>query len=157
MSDNSDNGTGPFFDAFRNFGRNLKLPSVTIEDVVSHHKKNIQALEAAAKNTSEGAQAIMAQQRKTLENTLADITHMVQDARDGGMNRENARDIVADQVEFAKRSFETTIENATSMGEVVKDVSKENMLVLKNRVNESIEEIKSSMDRDDDDTPVKPG
>ena len=76
MSDNSDNGTGPFFDAFRNFGRNLKLPSVTIEDVVSHHKKNIQALEAAAKNTSEGAQAIMAQQRKTLENTLADITHM---------------------------------------------------------------------------------
>ena len=156
MTENSDNGTGPFFDAFRNFGRSLKLPNVTIEDVVAHHKKNIHALEETAKNTTEGAQAIMGQQRKALENALADITHMVQDARDGGMNKENARNIVADQVEFAKRSFETTIANATSMGEVARDVGKDNMTVLKDRVQESINEIKSTMGSDDDDTPVKP-
>ena len=158
MTDNSDSGTGPFFDAFRNFGRSLKLPNVAIEDVVTHHKKNIRALEEAAKNTTEGAQAIMGAQRKALENTLADITHMVQDARDGGMNKENARDIIADQVEFAKRSFETTIANATSLGEVVRDVSEQNMSVLKDRVQESIEEIKSTMGSDDDsdEPPIKP-
>ena len=157
MSEQSDRDSGPFFDAFRNFGRNLELPKVTIEDVVAHHKKNIQALEKAAKNTTQGAQTIMAQQREALENALTDITHMVQDARDGGMNKENARDIIADQVEFAKRSFETTIQNATSMGEVVRDVSNENMNVLKERVQESIEEIKSTMGKDDDEPPVKPG
>ena len=157
MNDNSENDTGPFFDAFRNFGKSLKLPNVAIEDVVSFHKKNIRALEETTKNASEGAQAIMGQQRKALEEALADITHMVQDARDGGFNKENARDIVADQAEFAKRSFETTIKNATEMGNVVTDVSKNNIAVLKNRVQESIEDIKSSFDQEDDETPIKPG
>ena len=159
MSDKSDNGTGPFFDAFRSFGRNLKLPNVAIEDVVNHHKKNIQAFEKAAQNTTQGVQAVMSQQRKALENTLADITHMVQDARDGGFNKENARDVVADQMEFTKRSFETTIRNATSMGEIISDVSKSNIAVLKDRVQDGLEEIKSTMDRDDgaeDETPIKP-
>ena len=74
------------------------------------------------------------------------------------MNKENARDIIADQVEFAKRSFETTIANATSLGEVVRDVSEQNMSVLKDRVQESIEEIKSTMGSDDDsdEPPIKP-
>ena len=133
------------------------LLAINNKGLIAHHKKNIQALEKTAKNTTQGAQTIMAQQREALENALTDITHMVQDARDGGMNKENARDIIADQVEFAKRSFETTIQNATSMGEVVRDVSNENMNVLKERVQESIEEIKSTMGKDDDEPPVKPG
>ncbi|MFD0917122.1 phasin family protein [Pseudahrensia aquimaris] len=161
MSDKSENGADLFTNAFKSFGRNLKLPSVTIEDVVNHHRKNIRALEAAAQNTTKGAQAIMNEQRKQLENALADITHMVQDARDGGLNKENARDVVADQAEFAKKAFESTIQNATSMGEVLRNVSTENMNVLKTRVQESIEEIKSAMDsgKSDgggDEPPIKP-
>jgi phasin family protein len=158
MTEKSDDGAGPFFDAFRNFGRNLKLPKIEIEDIVSHHKKNIRTLEEAARNTTEGAQAIMSQQRKALEETLADITHMVQDARDGGLNKENAREVISDQMEFTKRSFEATIKNATSTAGIVGDVSRENLNVFKERLRNGIEEIKSTMDSesDDGDPPVKP-
>nr|WHW29411.1 putative phasin family protein [uncultured bacterium] len=147
MSKDTDDISGPFFQAFRDFGKNLKLPVPTIEDVVNHNKKNIQAMEKAAGNTTKSAQAIMAQQRKALEEALADITHMVQDARDGGLNKENARDIVTDQMEFAKRSFETTIKNASEIGDIVRETSKDNLMVLKDRVQESLAEIKTVMDR----------
>ena len=43
-----DNNTGPFFEAFSNFGRNLRLPEVTVADVMDHHAKNIAAMQEAA-------------------------------------------------------------------------------------------------------------
>lgn len=147
-ADNQSNDpTGPFFDAFRAFGANLNLPLPTVEDVMQHNRRNIATMEKIAKNTTSSATAIMAQQRKALENALADVTHMVQDARDGGLNKENARDIVSDQVEFTRRSFETTIKNATEMGEILSQTGKDNMMVLKDRMQDQIEEIKTVMDR----------
>ena len=140
---------GPFFQAFRDFGKTLKLPTVTVEDIVAHHKKNIKALEQAAGNTTASTQAIMAQQRKALEEALADITHMVQDARDGGFNKENARDIIADQMEFTKRSFETTIRNATEIGEIAQKTGKDNLAILRTRVQESLAEMRDMIDRTD--------
>lgn len=162
MSDKKEDLTGPFFDAFRSFGQNLKLPTITIEDVVSHHKANIRALEEAAQNTSKSAQEIMSAQRKALENTLADITHMVQDARDGGLNKENAREVINDQIELSKRTFETTIQQASEIGNIVQETSKDNLEILKNRMQGSIEELKSVMDRrsedgSDDEPPIKAG
>ncbi|MEL6503811.1 MAG: TIGR01841 family phasin [Pseudomonadota bacterium] len=146
-TDDKDDTTGPFFEAFRSFGKNLSLPMPTVEDVMQHNRRNIAAMEKMAKNTTESATAIMNQQRKALENALADVTHMVQDARDGGLNKENARDIISDQVEFTRRSFETTIKNATEMGEILSQTGKDNMMVLKDRMQEQIEEIKTVMDR----------
>ncbi|MEN0040517.1 MAG: TIGR01841 family phasin [Pseudomonadota bacterium] len=155
MADDKSNPAGPFFDAFRNFGKNLRLPTVTVEDMMAHHRANIAAMEKAARNTTEGTQAVMAEQRKALEATLADITEMVEKARSGGMNRETARDLLADQVAFTQRSFERTLQTAGAMGTVMRDTTSDNMAVLRERVQQGIEELKSTIDDKDDEPPVK--
>ncbi|EFL87663.1 TIGR01841 family phasin [Ahrensia sp. R2A130] len=156
MADDKSNPAGPFFDAFRNFGTNLRLPTVTVDDMMAHHRANIAAMEKAARNTTEGTKAVMAEQRKALEATLADITKMVETAREGGMNRETARELLAEQVAFTQRSFERTLETAGAVGSAMRDTTSDNMAVLRERVQQGIEEMKTTMDRNDgDEPPVK--
>lgn len=142
--------TGPFFEAFTRMGERLSLPKVTIDDVVDHHRRNIEALQEAARNTSEGAQAAMAKQREMLEQTLADITETVQKTKltDPPMQQ------VAAQTELARRTFDATVRNATQMGEIARDTSKQNLDLLRKRVEESIEEIKSTIEEGDE-PPIK--
>ena len=159
MADDKSNPAGPFFDAFRDFGKNLRLPMVTVEDMMAHHRANIAAMEKAARNTTEGTQAVMAEQRKALEATLADITTMVEKAREGGMNRETARELLADQGAVTQRSFERTLETAGAVGSTMRDTTSDNMAVLRERVQQGIDELKTTMDRSggDDELPVKEG
>ena len=145
-----DSKTGPFFEAFSNFGRNLRLPQVTVSDIMDHHSKNIAAMQEAAANATQAGQDVMGAQRAALEDALADIRGMVDTAREGGMNRDTARDLVAEQMEFTKRSFEATIATTTKTVESVRDVNAKNMELLKGRVKDSIEDVRSKMDRDED-------
>ncbi len=145
-----DNKTGPFFEAFSNFGRNLRLPQVTVSDIMDHHAKNIAAMQEAAANATQAGQDVMGAQRAALEDALADIRGIVDTAREGGMNRDTARDLVAEQMEFTKRSFEATIATTTKTVELVRDVNAKNMELLKGRVKDSIEDVRAKMDRDED-------
>ena len=143
---------GPFFEAFTRMGERLALPKVTVDDIVDHHRRNIEALQEAARNTSEGAQTAMARQREMLEETLADITETVKGTKlsDPPMQQ------VAAQTELAKRAFDATVRNATDMGAIARDTTKQNMDVLRRRVEESIEEIKSTMESGaDDEMPIR--
>jgi len=126
---------------FQQFGESLKLPNTQINDVVEHHKKNIEAMQQIARNTSSGTQTLMAKQRENLEEALADISKLVQDAA----SSKDPNQAISDQVEFAKRSFEATIKNATEMGGIMRDTSTESFNILLKRVEESIEDIRDNM------------
>ncbi len=140
MSDKSQSES--FLNMFQQFGESLKLPNTQIKDVVEHHKKNIEAMQQIARNTSSGTQTLMAKQRENLEETLAEISKLVQDAA----SSKDPSQAISDQVEFAKRSFEATIKNATEMGGIMRDTSTESLNILRKRVEESIEDIRDNMD-----------
>ena len=38
-----------FLDMFSRFGRDLKVPNVDVEAIISHHRKNLEALEKSAR------------------------------------------------------------------------------------------------------------
>ncbi|MEM7214323.1 MAG: TIGR01841 family phasin [Pseudomonadota bacterium] len=137
MADNSN----PFMDMFQKFGENLKLPTPEISSVVDYHRNNIQAMQEVAQVASSGTQAMMAKQREVLEATLADITDMIQEASD----TKDPGKIMSNQMEFAKKSFDATIKNTTEMGEILRDTNMQSYEILKNRVQESIEEIRENM------------
>lgn len=128
-----------FLDMFKDFGKDLNLPGPQIDEIVEYHRKNIQALQDAAQASTAGAQALMAKQRAALEEALADITDMVQSANptDPGKSMEKG-------TEFAKKSFETTIKNATEMSEIVRDSGAQSFEILKTRAEESIGELRKS-------------
>ncbi len=82
----------------------------------------------------------MAKQRSALEEALADITDMVKsatDTSDPGKALEKGS-------EFAKKSFETTIKNATEMTEIIRDSGAQSFEILKSRAEESISELRES-------------
>lgn len=141
MSDKKS--TNPFIDMFQQFGQNLNLPQPDISSVVDYHRKNLEALQKAAQASSAGAQNAMAKQREALEEALAEITEIVQ----GASQSQDPSKMVSDQVEFARKSFDTTIKNATEINEILKESGTESFNILKDRVEESIAEIRENMSK----------
>lgn len=139
------NPANMFMDMFKSFGSDLKLPGPQVNDVLDYHRRNIQALQEAAQMASAGGQALMGKQREALEETLADIAEMVQSGTQGGADPSQ---MMTNHAEFAKKSFETTVKNATEMGEIVRSSGTDAYGVLKTRVEESISEISSGLKKD---------
>ena len=134
-----------FMDMFKDFGKNLNIPGPDVNEIVDHHRRNIQALQDAASAASAGGQEIMNLQRAQLEEALKDIAEMVQDAMSGGVDPSK---MMADQADFAKKSFETTVKNASDVGEVIRGSGEETFNILRARMEESIAELSSGMKKD---------
>lgn len=132
-----------FTDMFSKFGRDLKMPDVDIETILSHHRKNLEALEKSAKATAAGASSLMARQREMLQDTLREVTEMAQSFRAPG----NPREMMAKQTEFARKSFETALRNASEVAELVKKSGSESIEILRGRIREAMEEIREGYEK----------
>lgn len=133
----ADNSALPFMEMFQKFGENMKLPGPEISDIVDYHRKNIQALQDAAQASSAGAQAVMAKQREALETTLAEVAEMVK-------TPVSAEAGVAGQADMARKTLETTLKNATEIGEIMRESGTESFEILKKRLEESLEEVRAA-------------
>lgn len=136
MADSKD--SNPFMDMFQNFGSSMNIPSPDLSQLMDGHRKNLEALQAAAQVGSQTGQEIMSKQRAALETALADISDAVQEAQ-GGMTDPQA--MMTNQMEMAKRSFDATVKNATELGQVMQQGSTDAFGILKDRVMESIAEV----------------
>jgi phasin family protein len=132
-----------FMDMFSNFGRDLKLPSMDVEAILSHHRKNLEALQKSASATATGAQNLMAKQRQILQDTMSEITDMAQSYRAPG----NPQEMMAKQADFARRSFETAVKNASEVAEIVKKSGTESVEILRERIRETMEEIREGYEK----------
>ena len=132
-----------FVDMFANLGKDLKLPSVDVEQVIEHHRKNLEALQKSASTASSGAATVMARQREMLEETLREITDMAQNYRAPG----NPQELMAKQSDFARRSLETAMKNTSEMAELVRKSSEETVDVLRQRIRDGMDEIRSSYEK----------
>jgi phasin family protein len=135
--------TESVIDMFARLGQDLQLPAVDIERVIEHHRRNLEALQQSAESATAGASAVMAKQREMLENTLRQITEMAEDYRPPL----NPQDLVAKQVDFARKSFETAVENATEMAELVSKSSDETLEILRKRIREGMQELREGFAR----------
>lgn len=132
-----------FVDMFKSFGEQLKMPSVDVEKIIEHHRKNLETLEKTAKAATEGASNLMAKQRGILQETLREVTDMAQNFRATG----GPQELMSKQADFAKKSFETAVKNASEMADVVRKSSTETIEILRDRIKEAMEEIREGMER----------
>ena len=130
-------------DMFSKFGKDLKMPNVDVEAILSHHRKNFEALEAAAKASAAGASSLMNRQREMLQRTLKEVTEMAESFRAPG----NPHDMIAKQTEFAKKSFEAAVTDASEVANLVKKSSTDAIEILRARIRESMEEIRENYDK----------
>tara|TARA_R110002094_G_scaffold16123_8_gene27589 strand:- start:567 stop:995 length:429 start_codon:yes stop_codon:yes gene_type:complete len=136
MADNKD--SNPFMDMFQNFGSSMNIPGPDLSSLMEGHRKNLQAIQAATQIGTQASQELLNKQRAALEAALADISDAVQEAQASGGDPST---MMTSQMEMAKRSFETTIQNATEMSQVVQQGSTDAFDVLKDRVMDSIGDI----------------
>ena len=130
-----------FLDMFSRFGRDLKVPNV--EAILAHHRKNLEALEKSARAGAAGATSLLSRQREMLQDTLREVSDMAQSYRAPG----NPTELMSKQAEFAKKSFEAALKNASEVAELVKKSGTESVEILRERIKEAMEEIRSGYDK----------
>ena len=130
-----------FLDMFSRFGRDLKVPNV--EAILAHHRKNLEALEKSARAGAAGATSLLSRQREMLQDTLREVSDMAQSYKAPG----NPQELMSKQAEFAKKSFEAALKNAGEVAELVKKSGTESVEILRERIKEAMEEIRSGYDK----------
>jgi phasin family protein len=130
-------------DMFSKFGQDLKMPNVDVDAILNHHRRNFEALEAAAKASAAGATSLMTRQREMLQRTLQEVTDMAENFRAPG----NPQDLMTKQAEFAKKSFEAAVADASEVANLVKKSSTDSIEILRARIRESMEEIRENFDK----------
>ncbi|MBN9066655.1 MAG: TIGR01841 family phasin, partial [Rhizobiales bacterium] len=116
-----------FIDMFARLGHDLKLPSMDIERVIEHHRKNLEALEKSARAASAGASAVMTRQREMLQQTLDEISGTVRNYRAPA----SAQELVEKQTEFARKSFETAVKNTGEVADLMRKSGSESLDILR--------------------------
>jgi phasin family protein len=132
-----------FIDMFTRFGRDLKMPNVDVDAILDHHRKNLEALEKSAKASAAGVSSLFKRQREMLEESLHEISEMAQNYKVPG----NAQDMVAKQTEFARKSFETAVKNASEVADLVKKSGSESVDILRGRIKDALQEIREGYEK----------
>ncbi|MGC4024370.1 MAG: TIGR01841 family phasin [Mesorhizobium sp.] len=132
-----------FMEMFSKFGKDLKMPAVDVEEILAHHRKNLEALQKAASAGAAGASSVMAKQREALQDGMRDITDMVQNLRTSGA----AQEAITKHTEFARKSFEAAVRHAGEVGEIVKKSGEESTEILRDRIKAAMEEIREAYEK----------
>ena len=132
-----------FTDMFHKLGEQLKVPSFDVTKIMEHHQKNLDAMGRSWQAMATGATAIANKQREIFEGALKDITEMAKDYKPNG----SPQDIFAKQAEFGKKAMEAAITNTRDIAELAQKSGADALKIIHERMQESYQEIGSSMDK----------
>jgi phasin family protein len=132
-----------FTEMFQKLGEQLKVPSFDMTKIMEHHQKNIDAMGRSWQAMASGATAVANKQREIFEGAIKDITEMAKDYKPNG----SPQDIFAKQAEFGKKAMEAAITNTRDIAELAQKSGADALKIIHERMQESYEEIRSSMDK----------
>ena len=132
-----------FMDMFQKLGEQLKVPSFDMTKIMEHQQKNLEAMTKSWQAMAGGAGEIAQKQRAIFETAMKDMAEMAQAYKPGG----SAQDAMAKQAEFAKKAMEAAIANTRDIAELVQKSSTEAFKIVQERMKESYEEIRSSVEK----------
>ncbi len=132
-----------FTDMFKKFGEQLKVPSFDMTKIMEHQQKNLEAMTKSWQAVAGGASEIAQKQRVIFEAAMKDMAEMAQAYKPGGSPQE----AMAKQAEFAKKAMEAAIANTRDIAELVQKSSTEAFKIVQDRMKESYEEIRATVDK----------
>ena len=132
-----------FTDMFKKLGEQLKVPQFDMTKIMEQHQKNLDAMSKSWQAMAEGASGIAQKQKEIFEAAMKDMAEMAQSYKPGG----NPQDVMAKQAEFAKKAMEAAISNTRDIAELVQKSSTEAFKIVQDRMKESYEDIRASIDK----------
>ena len=106
-------------------------------------RSNLEAMTKSWQAVAGGAGEIAQKQRAIFEAAMKDMAEMAQAYKPGGSPQE----AMAKQAEFAKKAMEATIANTRDIAELVQKSSTEAFKIVQDRMKESYEEIRTSVEK----------
>ena len=135
--------TQPFTDMFKKLGEQLKVPAFDMSKMMEHHQKNLEAMTRSWQAVAGGASEVAQKQKEIFEAAMKDMAEMAQSYKPGG----NPQEVMAKQSEFARKAMEAAIANTKDIAELVQKSSTEAFKIVQDRMKESYEEIRSSVEK----------
>ena len=132
-----------YVDMLRKFGSDLGLPKVDVDMLIEGHKRNIDALSQSATVTAQGAQLMAQKQREIFGAGLQEATKLARGYQPLGKLEDN----LALQTEFAKKVFEIAVKGAQDSATTARQSTGEAVKIIQDRLKESFDEIRSSVNR----------
>ena len=132
-----------FTDMFKKFGEQLKVPPFDMTKIMEQQQKNLEAMTKSWQAMAGGANEIAQKQKDIFQAALKDMTEMAQAYKPGG----NPQEVMAKQAEFAKKAMEAAIANTKDIAELVQKSSTEAFKIVQERMKESYEEIRTSVEK----------
>ena len=132
-----------FTDMFKKFGEQLKVQPFDMTKIMEHHQKNLEAMTKSWQSMAQGASGVANKQKEIFEAAMKDMAEMAQSYKPGG----NPQDVMAKQAEFAKKAMEAAIANTKDIAELVQKSSTEALKIVQDRMKESYEEIRTSVEK----------
>ena len=132
-----------FTDMFKNLGEQLKIAPFDMTKIMEHQQKNLEAMTKSWQAMVGAANDIAKKQREIFDKAVKDVTDVVQAYKPGGSPQE----IMAKQAEFAKQAMEAAIANTRDIAELVQKSSTEAFKIVQDRMKESYEEIRASVEK----------
>lgn len=135
--------TQPFTDMFKKLGEQLKVPAFDMSKMMEHHQKNLDAMTRSWQAMAGGASEVAQKQKEIFEAAMKDMAEVAQSYKPGG----NPQEVMAKQAEFAKKAMEAAIANTKDIAELVQKSSTEAFKIVQDRMKESYEEIRASVEK----------
>jgi len=120
-----------------------QIPNVDMSALMQAQSKNMQALTAANRAAIEGTQALLQRQAEMVQQALAEATEAAKSIAGSGSPQAAA----AEQTKVVELAFEKAIANAAEISDMVKKTQDETTKVVSARITESLEELKSSIEK----------
>lgn len=135
--------TKSYIEMLRQFGNDLGLPKVNVDQLLEAQKKNIDALGESARVAAQGAQSVAQKQREVLEAGLREAAAFARDYKPLGKIQDN----LAQQTEYAKKAIEIAMKGAQETATTARQSGADVVKIIQDRMKESLEEIRSSVGR----------
>lgn len=132
-----------FTEIFARLGEQLRVPSFDMTRILEHNQKNLDAMTRSWQVVASGASAIANKQRALIEAAVQEVAEMAKEYKPNGSPSE----IFAKQAEFAKKAMEAAIANTRDIAEVAQHSGNEALKIIHERMQESYEEIRASLDK----------
>ncbi|MBS9720772.1 TIGR01841 family phasin [Tianweitania sp. BSSL-BM11] len=129
-------------DLFKRLGQTLPIPNLDVERIIAHHRRNLEALEQSARATADGTSAMMTRQREMLESMISQATETAR-----GMKLPSSpQEMMTSQVDLARRTFETAVENAGELGTMMQRSGTASIDILRDRIKLAMNELQDGFD-----------
>jgi phasin family protein len=121
-------------DRFRQFGGELGLPKVEVEQLVEARRKDLDALEHTAQVAAEGARSLAEKQLEIVETAFHEAAALVRDFKPTG----DPKEILAKQTEFAGKAFGSAVQNTREVTELANRTATDAAATIRDRLRESL-------------------